>query len=69
MYNKKEIAKRVEILKKLHEYFIEIGDEDLYYDWIEFGVPDEPSEEDYNYIASHNKEFCETLSYASFLLK
>lgn len=68
MYNEKEIAKRVEILKKLHEYFIEIGDEDLYYEWIEWGVPDEPSDEDYNYIASHNQEFCEVLFHASLLL-
>lgn len=69
MYNKKEVEKRIEILKKLHEYFIEIGDEELYTIWIECGVPDEPSEEDYNYIASNIEEFCECLSYANHILK
>ena len=68
-YNEKEIAKRVEILKGLHEYFIEFGNEEMYCDWIICGVPDKPSEEDYNYIAKHDEEFFEVLSYAERVLR
>lgn len=64
----KEVEIRVEILKKFHEYFIELGDEDLYMDWIVAGVPDEPSEEDYEYIANDISEFRETVQYAINLL-
>ena len=42
---------RKKLLKQMHAYVIEIGDEELYMDWITLGVPDEPSEEDYNSIA------------------
>ena len=69
MHNKKEIAKRIEILKGLHEYFIEFGNEDMYCDWIECGVPDEPSEEDYNYIAENDDEFFEVLFHAEEVLR
>ena len=46
---------RKNLLKQMHAYVIEIGDEELYMDWITLGVPDEPSEEDYNSIAEDDE--------------
>lgn len=45
------IEMRKKLLKQMHAYVIEIGDEELYMYWITLGVPDEPSEEDYDSIA------------------
>ena len=44
--------RRIKYLKKMHQRIIDIGDEDLYATWIELGVPDEPSEDDFRFIAS-----------------
>lgn len=44
---KETIALREKLLKDMHKYIIDIGDEDIYDEWITFCVPDEPSDEDF----------------------
>ncbi len=54
--SKEEMLKtKIQLLKDMHNYIInEIDDEDAYYVWIENGVPDEPTEEDFEYIAEND---------------
>ena len=56
------IALRIGFLKDMHNYIIDMGDEDIYEIWIEEGVPDEPNDEDFEFIASNDddwREVCE----------
>lgn len=52
---------RIAALKLCHNEIIEIGDEEAYEWWIAMGVPDEPSEEDFEWIASKDDEYEEVL--------
>lgn len=57
-----EIERRISLLKDMHNYIINMGDEDIYEIWIEEGVPDEPDEEIFEFIASNDndwREVCE----------
>ena len=45
------VQEKVEMLVTMHDNIIEIGDEEIYYQWIVDGVPDEPYEEILEYIA------------------
>ena len=55
---KTELIKlRKELLKQMNKYIIEIGDEEIWSDWIALGVPNEPSEDDYDFIAEEDKEW------------
>ena len=42
---------RIELLKGMNQYIIDLGDEEAWYDWIGVGVPDEATEDDYEFIA------------------
>ena len=55
------IKSRVDLLKKLHEIMMNMNDEDCYFTWILI-VPDEPSDDDFEFIASDDKEFEEVLN-------
>lgn len=44
---------KMTLLKQMHEYVIDIGDEDLYWDWITAAIPDEPTDDIYEFIATH----------------
>ena len=57
MQSKEIIAIRKQLLKEMHKYIIEMGDEEIYMDWITLGVPDEPSEDDYEFIAENDDEW------------
>lgn len=46
----------VKNLKLMHSVMMSMNNEDAYYSWI-YVVPDEPSEEDFNYIASDADEY------------
>lgn len=48
---------RVNLLKKMHQHIIDIGDEDLYYYWAMYAVPDEPDEEIFKFIATHEENW------------
>lgn len=57
----------VKNLKLMHSVMMSMNNEDAYYSWI-YVVPDEPSEEDFNYIASDEDEYkdCEDTFYSLF---
>lgn len=46
---------RIELLKGMNQYIIDLGDEEVYETWISLGVPDEPTEEDYESIAEERE--------------
>lgn len=46
---------RINLLKQMNQYILELGDEDIWMDWIALGVPDEPSEDDYEFIAESDE--------------
>lgn len=57
------IQTRERLLKQMHQYVIGIGDEDLYWYWITEAVPDEPDDNIYKFIATHDAQWldcCET---------
>lgn len=51
------VATRKRLVEEMNTYIIELGDEDIWMDWIMLGVPDEPSEEDFEYIAENDEEW------------
>lgn len=59
--NEELIAARILALKAMHKEIIEVGDEDIYDEWIISCVPDEPQEEDYETIARDDGDFLGTL--------
>lgn len=42
---------RIKLLKEMNQYIIDLGDEEVYDTWFSLGVPDEPTEDDYECIA------------------
>ena len=55
------LESRIAALKLCHEEIINLGDEEAYEWWIVMGVPDEPSEDDFEYIARNDEEYEDTL--------
>ena len=51
------VQTRIKMLKEMNKYIIEMGDEEIWMDWITLGVPDEPSEDDYEFIAEDDDEW------------
>lgn len=51
------IQLRKKLLKEMNKYIIEMGDEEIWMDWITLGVPDAPSEDDYDFIAENDDEW------------
>lgn len=45
---------RVEELRLMHETMISMNDEEAYMEWITYGVPDEPSDDDFIDIAGED---------------
>lgn len=54
-----EFERRVELLKGMHNYIIDMGDDFIYDIWIRDGVPDEPDDEIFEFIASDENEWRE----------
>lgn len=51
-------ADRIDVLKAMHSMMENYsGDEEAYYHWVSLGVPDCPSEDDYDFIADTQKSF------------
>ena len=48
---------RIELLKGMNQYIIDLGDEEVYREWFSCGVPDEATEDDYNFIANDIEEW------------
>lgn len=47
------IKTRMNLLQQMHNFILSIGDEEIYEEWVTSCVPDEPSEDDYEFIASN----------------
>ena len=58
--SKEMVAIREKLLKDMHQYIIEIGDEEIYIDWVTLAVPDEPTEEDFESIAEDDETWIKT---------
>lgn len=50
MNNILSVEERVEIIKGMNDKILETGDEEILYDWFTYGVPDNPTEEDFVFI-------------------
>lgn len=61
--------RRIAELKKMNENIINLGDEMIWWDWIGFAVPDEPSEEDYEFIADDFEEYMSVIRYYEKLME
>lgn len=48
---------RAEMLMAMHDAVINLGDEELYMDWVTLAVPDEPTPEDFYDIAEDENFF------------
>ena len=57
----KSVEIRKEILRYMHECMIYMNHEDAYMTWIINGVPDCPSEYDFESIAENEEEFYEVV--------
>lgn len=66
-YNQKQA--RVTILKEMHDYIMNIDDEEAYFHWTIIGVPDEPTEEDYESIADDENAWEDIVKYFATLIK
>ena len=51
------VQARIKLLKEMNTYIINMDDEEIWMDWITLGVPDEPSEDDYKFIAENDDEW------------
>ena len=60
MATARQITSRINILKQMNQYIINIGDEEIWMDWIAVGVPDEATEDDYLFMAEDDKIWRET---------
>ena len=65
----KLIQERITLLKQMDNYIREIGDEEIWMDWIAVGVPDEATEEDYEFMAEDEKIWRETCEIFGELIK
>lgn len=62
------VENRIKDLKAMHKAMLEIADEEYYMTWIVCGVPDEPSEDDFEYIAEDDPLFSDVLKEFARLL-
>lgn len=67
--SKEMVNIRIKLLKDMHQYIIEIGDEEIYMDWVTLAVPDEPREDDFESIAEDDENWIECCSLFGRLVK
>lgn len=48
---------RLDFVHQMHNYIMDTGDEDIYEVWARDGIPDSPSEEDFEWYAFNQQEF------------
>lgn len=51
------VTTRKRLVEEMHIHIIEMGDEEIWWDWIALGVPDEPTEEDFEWFAENDDEW------------
>jgi len=66
---KELVDTRMKILKEMNQYIINMGDENVWLTWIELGVPDEPTKEDYFSIADDEEDWKYTCGLFGRLIK
>ena len=64
-----EIERKIELLKDMHNYILDMGDDLVYDIWIRDGVPDEPDDEIFEFIASNDNDWCEVCELFGKLIK
>ena len=64
-----EIERKIELLKDMHNYILDMGDDFVYDIWIRDGVPDEPDDEIFEFIASNDNDWCEVCELFGNLIK
>lgn len=52
-----------QLLRDMHNMMLHMNDEDAYMHWITLGVPDEPSDDDFESIAEDEEEFNEVVNW------
>lgn len=60
---------RVKILEGMHNYIIDLGDEEVYDWWLVGPVPDEPSDEDFETIATNDDLWLRTIKWFYLTVK
>lgn len=63
------IKTKMNLLQQMHKFVIDIGDEEIYEEWVTSCVPDEPSEDDYEFIASNENLWNEVVEKFAQIIK
>ena len=64
------ISIRVDTLKGMNKYVLEkINDEELIFHWLEQGIPDCPSDDDFLFIAEDDEEWERVCSVFAWVVK
>lgn len=58
----KELTRRITVLKNCHEIMMHLNNEDAYFQWIVCGVPDCPTEEDFESICGEDSSYIDCLT-------
>ncbi len=62
-------SERIEVLKNMHRFVIEQDDEVMYSVWVTYAVPDEPTDETLESIASDINEYNDVKEFFIKLIK
>lgn len=54
---------RINLLMSMHNIMLHMNNEDAYWSWVILGVPDQPSRNDYEFIASNEDAFRECVEH------
>ena len=60
---------KIEFIKALNELILGTADEDIIEVWYMNGVPDSPSQEDFEFIANDQESFDDVVNCSSFAVK
>ena len=66
--HKEMIETKKNLLRQMNDYIINLGNEEIWEEWITYGVPDCPSEDDFNFIASNDNDWNEVCNLFGILV-
>lgn len=64
-----DLARRITVLKNCHEIMRHLNNEEAYFEWIVWGVPDCPREEDFELICEDDSFYLDCLQLFSKIFK
>ena len=64
-----DLIRRITVLKKCHEIIRNLNNEEAYFEWIVDGMPDCPTEEDFELICSDDFFYLDCLNLFSQIFK